>query len=63
MKIKEIKMANNDYTTKELCDVFEINQSTYFDRAKEKPLAVENNKIVTIIKQTATETQHTYGKR
>ena len=56
-------MANNDYTTKELCDVFEINQSTYFDRAKEKPLAVENNKIVTIIKQTATETQHTYGKR
>jgi len=63
MKIKELKMANLNYTIKEMCDVFELNQSTYFDLSKEKPLAGEKKTIMTILKQTAIETQYTYGKR
>jgi len=63
MKIKELKMANLDYTIKEMCDVFELNQSTYFDHIKEKPLTGEKKKIISILKQTAIETQYTYGKR
>jgi len=63
MKIKELKMANSDYTIKEMCDVFELNQSTYFDHIKQKPLAGEKKKIISILKQTAIETKYTYGKR
>ena len=63
MKIHELKMAKSDYTTKELCDAFELNQSTYYDQINDKPFAGENKKILTILKQTAIETQHTYGKR
>ena len=63
MKIKELKVANPDYTIKEMCDIFEFNQSTYFDHIKEKPLAGEKKKIISILKQTAIETKNTYGKR
>jgi putative transposase len=61
--IQELKMANNHYKVKELCETFEINLSTYYDQIKEKPIAQEKEKILTIIKNTAIETQHTYGKR
>jgi len=63
MKIKELKMANNDFTTKELCEVFEVNPSTYYDQICDKPIAGENKKIVTILKKTAIDTLYTYGKR
>jgi len=63
MKIKELKMANSKYTIKEMCDVFELNQSTYYDQVKEKPFAEEKKKIISILKQTAIETNHSYGKR
>ena len=56
-------MANNHYTVKELCETFEVNQSTYYDRVKEKPIAVEKEKILRVIKSTAIETRHTYGRR
>ena len=56
-------MANSNYTIKEMCDVFELNQSTYFDRAKEKPLAGEKKKIISILRKTSIETNNTYGKR
>jgi transposase InsO family protein len=56
-------MANPKYTITELCDVFDLNQSTYYDQSKEKPLAGEKNKIISILKQTAIETKHSYGKR
>ena len=63
MKIKELKMANYNYTVKEMCNAFDLNQSTYFDQIKEKTLAEEKKKIISILKQTAVETKHTYGKR
>ncbi len=63
MKIKELKMANSDYTINEMCDVFELNQSTYFDHVKQKPLAGEKKKIISILKKTAIDTKYTYGKR
>ena len=56
-------MANNHFTVKELCNTFEINQSSYYDQIKEKPIAQEKEKILTIIKNTAIETRHTYGRR
>jgi hypothetical protein len=59
MKIKEIKMVNNDYTTRDLYEVFDINQSTYYDRINNNPPAGENKRIVTILKQTVIDTQHT----
>jgi len=56
-------MAKNDYTIKELCEVFDINQSTYYDQINDKPIAEEKKKILSLFKQTAIETQYTYGKR
>jgi transposase InsO family protein len=56
-------MAKNDYTIKELCEVFDINQSTYYDQINDKPIAEEKKKILSLLKQTAIETQYTYGKR
>ena len=56
-------MANYNYTVKEMCNAFDLNQSTYFDQIKEKTLAEEKKKIISILKQTAVETKHTYGKR
>ncbi len=38
MKTKELKMEDPKYTTTELCDVFEINQSIYYDQVKQRPV-------------------------
>ena len=56
-------MAHPDYTIKELCMVFNISRSTYFEQIKDKPIAEEKKKIISIIKQTAKETKNSYGKR
>ena len=61
--IKQIKVANNNYTIKELCETFELNQSTYYDQIKVKPIAEEKEKMLRLIKNTAIETQYTYGRR
>jgi len=61
--IHELKVANNQYTVKELCETFEVNPSTYYDRVKEKPIAKEKEKILQVIKSTAIQTRHTYGRR
>jgi transposase InsO family protein len=61
--INELKVASNQYTIKELCETFEVNQSTYYDRVKEKPIAKEKEKILRLIKSTAIQTRHTYGRR
>ena len=63
MKIKELKMADRNYSIKELCEVFDLNPSTYYDQVTDKPIAEEKKNIISILKQTAIETQHTYGKR
>jgi len=63
MKIKELKMANSEYTIKEMCEVFRLNQSTYYDQINEKPIAGKKKKIISILKKTAIKTKHTYGKR
>ena len=56
-------MAHPYYTIKELCRVFDISLSTYFEQIKDKPIAEEKKKIISIIKQTAKETKNSYGKR
>ena len=56
-------MAHSRFTTKELCGVFELTLSTFYDQVKEKPVSWEENNILTIIKQTAIDTKNTYGKR
>lgn len=61
--IKELKMANKDYTIKELCDVFGQKPSTYYDQVKEKPACPEKLEIIRILKESAIESGNTYGKR
>ena len=61
--IQEIKMAHPKYQIKELCGVFKVSVSTYYDQVKEKPISVEKQQMLNIIKQTAVETHHSYGKR
>ena len=56
-------MANTKYTVTELCDVFDLKISTYYDQICQKPIAEEKKKILSIIKKTAIETNSTYGKR
>ena len=56
-------MANHNYSITELCKVFDLSISTYYDRIIEKPIAMEKEKIITIIKKTAIETKYSYGKR
>ena len=61
--IKKIKMAHPKYQTKELCEVFSVPTSTYYDQVKEKPISAKKQQMLRIIKQTAIETNHSYGKR
>ncbi len=56
-------MANTHFTVKELCAVFEIKPSTYYDQIKDKPLSEEKAKIIKILKRTAIDSNHSYGKR
>ena len=56
-------MANPDYTTRELCRAFEMSPSSYYEQVVEKPIAEEKKKILSILKQTANESQNSYGKR
>ncbi|WP_281347591.1 hypothetical protein [Marinicella rhabdoformis] len=37
--------------------------STYYDQIKEKPISEEKQKMLKIVKQTAIETNHSYGKK
>ena len=55
MKIHELKMAKSDYTIKELCNIFKLNPSTYYEQIMEKPIGEEKKKILTILKQRSEE--------
>ena len=63
MKIQELKVANSDYTITELCAVFELSSSTYYDQISEKSYTKEKEKIIESIKQIAIDTNSTYGRR
>jgi transposase InsO family protein len=56
-------MANQDYTIKELCAIFKLSHSTYYDNIKDKPISETIKNALNIIKQTAIETRYTYGRR
>jgi len=63
MKIQELKMANPDYTITELCIVFVLSSSTYYDQISEKSYTDENEQIIESIKEIANVTKSTYGRR
>jgi len=63
MKIQELKMANPEYTISELCIVFVLSSSTYYDQVSEKSYTDKNKKIIESIKEIAIETKSTYGRR
>ncbi|MEZ5497572.1 MAG: hypothetical protein R3F25_12250 [Gammaproteobacteria bacterium] len=46
-------MAHPKYQTKELCEVFSVPTSTYYDQVKEKPISAKKQQMLRIIKQTA----------
>jgi len=56
-------MAKKQYTIKELCHVFDIAPSTFYDQIKNKPVSKEKKKIIKLMKQTAKDTHNSYGKR
>lgn len=63
MKIQELKMANPQYTTTELCALFELSTSTYYDQISEKTYTDKNNIIIDSIKEIAEDTKSSYGRR
>jgi len=56
-------MANTAYTITELCKAFDVSTSGYYDQIAEKSVAEEKKKILSILKQTAIESDNSYGKR
>lgn len=63
MKIKELKMANPNYTITELCKIFELSSSTYYDQISAKLYTDKNKQIIETIQQIAIETKFSYGRR
>ena len=61
--IQGIKVAHPSYQIKELCCAFDVPVSTYYDHVKEQPVSSEKQQMLEIIKRTAIETNHSYGKR
>ena len=56
-------MANNKFTITELCMVFDMKQSTYYDQIQPREISTEKKRILSILKSTAIETKHSYGRR
>lgn len=63
MKIQELKVANLHYTITELCTVFELSSSTYYDQIAKKPYTQKNEEAIKAIKQIAKDTKLSYGRR
>ncbi len=61
--MSEMKKANPDYTTHELCRVFKVSTSTYYYQCRQKSTHHEERIMVESIKMIAVETNYSYGKR
>lgn len=58
-----MKKANPDYTITEMCSLFNIKLSTYYYQQQERPIKPEVMQMITVIKETAIETNNAYGRR
>ena len=61
--IVQMKKAYPEFKISELCKTLSIPISSFYYRAKEKPMDVEREKMIVAIKAISAETQSTYGKR
>jgi hypothetical protein len=61
--IVKMNKANKQYNIKQLCRLLKLPCSSYYYQAKAKLANGNTNTIINIIKQTAIEVGHTYGKR
>lgn len=58
-----MKKANPEYNVTELCELFNVNSSSYYYQAKEKVINPDRKLILAAIRGIALETGHTYGRR
>ena len=58
-----MKKANPEYTIQELCRLFKVSVSTYYEQIRPRPIKAEEVRVIAAIKHIATETGNTYGKR
>jgi transposase InsO family protein len=58
-----MKKANPNYSTHELCSLFQLSESTYYAQIRAKPVNDENVMIMSAIKSISSETGATYGRR
>jgi len=58
-----LKKANPEYNVTELCELFNVNSSSYYYQAKEKVINPDRKLILAAIRGIALETGHTYGRR
>ena len=61
--ITQMNKACKPYHTKELCQLLKLPRSSYYYKIKDKPVNDNTNAMIKLIKQTAIEVKHTYGKR
>lgn len=58
-----MKKANPEYSVTELCELFNVNSSSYYYQVKERIICPDRELILATIRGIALETGHTYGKR
>ncbi len=58
-----MKKATPDYSVHELCDLFQLSESTYYAQIRPKPVNVEHMMIMSAIKSISVEIGSTYGRR
>ena len=58
-----MKKANSEYSTKELCKLFALSSSTYYEQTRIKLVSAEQVNLIAAIKRIAKDSGDTYGKR
>ena len=58
-----MKKANSEYSIKELCQLFTLSSSTYYEQTRTKLVSAEHINLIAAIKRIAKDTGDTYGKR
>ncbi len=61
--ITKMNKACKHYKTKELCQLLKLSHSSYYYQIKDKLVNDNTHAMIKLIKQTAIEVRHTYGKR
>ena len=61
--MNQVKKANPDYTLTELCSLFQLKQSTYYNQQNARAMDNKTTQLLVNIKAISAESDNTYGKR